>query len=208
MPRRKIVKYNQYKLNPRCFSFNFLDDPTKFKHELEEIIGNKKVFVELCAGYGEYSIQFAKYNPDWIVIASDIKEDRLIIPTRVAQRELLNNFFTLRMDANIFDLVFEDVFDVIYLIHPDPQPNKKRKRLNQPKFISQINKGLKENGVFRLVTDNLDFFQEFEANLELQKYNYLSNDAFQVIPTRYNLKFVTDNNLSKTLTFNKQKQKN
>ena len=64
----------------------------------------------------------------------------------------------------------EDEIDEIWIIFPDPQHQKERKRLTSPIFIDRYKKLLKAGGIVQLKTDNFPLFeytQEVIAELGL-----------------------------------------
>jgi tRNA G46 methylase TrmB len=96
----------------------------------------------------------------------------------------------------------------MYLVHPDPQVNKMRIRLNQPKFINIYYHLLKPNGVLKLITDNNDFYYEFLNNIGdfIINQNIINGEKseFEVLKTRYNVKFINDDNPTKIMILNKK----
>ena len=223
MPRTKEIKYKAFKEHSRCFSYGYGQDLVELRERLDAISKDKKVFVELCAGYSEYSLEYlrnAEFTKnilindgnnipnDTISIAVDIKEDRLMSALKIAEKEGLDNFYCLRVSiAHIAELL-KNFADIVFLVHPDPQLESKRKRLNQPVFIDIYNTILKPQGSFTLVTDNVVFFDEFLDNnkFEIKYQTFLgeSEGPFDIIKTRYNTKFINFDNQTKILTFEKQ----
>jgi tRNA (guanine-N7-)-methyltransferase len=208
MPRTKQIKYDKFKTDPWCLNYDYQDEVEKSLKVINSWVGQDKVMVELCAGYCEYSLDYAAKNPDIICIAIDIKEDRLMYANRIAKEQGIQNIRFIRTYINNLDKLFNYNINTIYLVHPDPQVNKKRIRLNQPKFIDIYYSMLKQNGELKLITDNNDFFIEFLNNIG--EFKILSNDLnaektndFEVLKTRYNIKFINDDNPTKILTLKK-----
>jgi tRNA G46 methylase TrmB len=202
MSRTKLAKYYSYKSDPRCFAYYWGQERDELIKQIDTITKGKKIFIELCAGYCEYSLEFARNNKDYLCIAVDIKEDRLYSGLRIAKEEGLDNFICLRINIGHISELFQDYTDLIYLVHPDPQVNNKRKRLNQPKFIESYERVLKTNGKLVLITDNDEFFDEYNSNNHMNNI-YSTNFAekaqidIKILPTRYNSKFITSENLTK-----------
>jgi tRNA (guanine-N7-)-methyltransferase len=209
MPRTKQIKYDKFKADGNCLNYNYGDDNS---NALETIRNWAKdysgIMVELCAGYCEYSLDYAAKNPGILCVAIDIKEDRLMYANRLAKEQGLKNIRFIRTYINNLDKLFEDNIDTIYLVHPDPQVNKKRIRLNQPKFINIYYSLLKPNGVLKLITDNNDFYNEFLFNIGDFNINQNILNAelseFEVLKTRYNIKFINEDNPTKVLILNKK----
>jgi tRNA (guanine-N7-)-methyltransferase len=208
MPRTKQIKYDKFKTDPWCLNYEYQEDNSKALKVINSWVGQSQVMVELCAGYCEYSLDYAAKNPEVICIAIDIKEDRLMYANRIAKEQGLTNIRFIRTYINNLDKLFVSNINTIYLVHPDPQINKKRIRLNQPKFIDIYHSVLIENGELKLITDNDDFYNEFLYNIG--EFTILSNDLnaektkdFEVLKTRYNIKFINGDNPTKILTLKK-----
>jgi tRNA (guanine-N7-)-methyltransferase len=211
MPRTKQIKYNLFKDDSNCIGFSYFDNPIIVIDKIKE--WNKpfnKVFVELCAGYGEYTIDFAINNPDTLCIAIDIKEDRLMSCNNIAKSLGLTNVRCIRTEISYIDKILMDSIDTMYIVHPDPQVIYIKKRLNQPKYIEQYLKCLKKDGVLRLITDNINFFKEFKINI-MNQTNIIplintinaEQDLINIIKTRYNQKFINNENQTKVLEIKK-----
>ena len=209
MPRTKQIKYDKFKTDFWCLNYDYNDDALIAKTTIQKWTNDyPKLMLELCAGYCEYSLDYAIKNPDTLCIAIDIKEDRLMFANRLAREQGIKNLRFIRTYINNIELLFESNVDVIYLVHPDPQVNKKRIRLNQPKFINNYYSSLKPGGELRLITDNNDFYDEFIKNIGsfgIQKniLNAELDSEFEVLETRYNLKFITPDNPTKVLILKK-----
>jgi tRNA (guanine-N7-)-methyltransferase len=205
MPRTKQIKYDKFKIDNHCLNFNFGEDNSSALKIIQNWTQDYSgIMVELCAGYCEYSLDYATKNPNILCIAIDIKEDRLMYANRLAVEQGLKNVRFIRTYINNLDKLFDKNIDIIYLVHPDPQVNKKRIRLNQPKFVGIYYSMLKTNGELRLITDNTDFYDEFVTNIGEFKIikNILNAEKygkFEILKTRYNLKFINDNNPTKIL---------
>jgi tRNA (guanine-N7-)-methyltransferase len=222
MPRKKLLKYLEFKDQKNCFSLlptysEITKETDKFELkifpiQIQNILNNgNQNFIELCSGYCEYTVDFAIKNPSINCFSIDIREDRLLTGQRKAKEKGLNNCYFISTAIglnNIFEK-FYNSFENIYLVHPDPEPNNKKKRLNQDKFISLYVKMMKQNGIFTLITDNTEFYNEFCINIQMQKgldiiieTNNLES-VQDVIKTRYNEKFITEVNTTKMISFRK-----
>jgi tRNA G46 methylase TrmB len=205
MSRTKLIKYNLFKSHKKCINYDFGEE-TAPKIELISTLSQDydSVFVELCAGYCEYSLEYAKDNPKTLCIAVDIKEDRLMYACNLAKESGIDNLIFIRTDIAYLDKILINTTDQLYITHPDPQINKKRKRLNQNRYLQVYYNILKQAGELTLITDNQEFYEDFILN---------SNDLFEpsiepnqinILPTRYNLKFINENNLTKTYVATKK----
>jgi tRNA (guanine-N7-)-methyltransferase len=212
MPRTKQIKYDKFKADVNCLNYDFGDDNSIalviIQNWAKDYSG---IMVELCAGYCEYSLDYSAKNLDTLCIAIDIKEDRLMYANRLAKEQGLKNIRFIRTYINNLDKLFDSNIDTIYLVHPDPQVNKKRIRLNQPKFVNIYYSILKPNGVLNLMTDNNDFYNEFLNNIGdfMITQNIINGEKseFEVLKTRYNVKFINEDNPTKILILNRTSEK-
>ncbi len=209
MSRTKQIKYDKFKTDNNCLNYNYQEDNVFATNCINNWSKNYSgIMIELCAGYCEYSLDYAANNPNILCIAIDIKEDRLMYANRLAKEQGITNIRFIRTYINNLDQLFVNNVDVIYLVHPDPQVNKKRIRLNQPKFISIYYSMLKEGADLSLITDNTEFYNEFVNNIgdfvvKNNIDNAEQNGPFPILKTRYNIKFINATNPTKLLTLKK-----
>lgn len=198
MSRTKLKKYNQFKTDPNCLNYEYGEDVGPKVEFIKSKSSNfKRVFVELCAGYCEYSLEYSELNPNTLCIAVDIKEDRLMYACNLAKSKGLNNILFVRTDIAYLYQIITNQVDLLYITHPDPQINKKRKRLNQPRYMEVYSNMLNDKGEMLLVTDNQDFYDEFIEQSKI-KFDCIDiNSPINILPTRYNLKFITESNQTK-----------
>jgi tRNA G46 methylase TrmB len=203
MSRTKQIKYNLFKTHSKCLSYQFGTDPSVVQSRIIGALSNyQELWVELCAGYCEYTLDFARNHPNILCLAIDIKEDRMMFACRQAEQEDLDNVLFLRCDILHIDQLLTNLCDQIYLIHPDPQINKQRQRLNQPRYQQVYTNICKLGGQLTLITDNQDFYDEFITFNTIGPWMVCANNT-KILPTRYNLKFVDSDNLSKVFKMTK-----
>lgn len=97
----------------------------------------------------------AHTNPNCNYIGVDIKGARLWRGCKTAIDENLSNVAFIRTQVEFLDKSFaEGEISEIWITFPDPQPNKARKRLTCPMFLSRYEKLLKKGGTVNLKTDD------------------------------------------------------
>jgi tRNA (guanine-N7-)-methyltransferase len=124
---------------------------------------DQPIVLELACGGGEYTVGLGEKYPDKNFIGVDIKGNRIWKGAKKSFQNGMKNIGFLRTRIDFIENCFgENEVDEIWITFPDPQPqkNRKRKRLTNPLFLNRYRKILKEDGWIRLKTDS-DFFFEF-----------------------------------------------
>ncbi len=115
------------------------------------------ITLELGCGRGEYTIGLAAANPFQNYIGIDLKSNRMWTGAQQAINLNLNNVQFLRTRVEYIERVFsESEINEIWIMFPDPQPQKPRarKRLTHPRFLQLYKKVLKPGGIIHLKTDS------------------------------------------------------
>ena len=164
-----MVKFENCIEVPNAFEIS--DFPLKGNWATEHFKNENPITLELACGKGEYSLGQGEMYPNRNFIGLDIKGNRLWKGAREALEKGLNNVAYLRTRIDhITNLFGENEIDEIWIIFPDPQHQKERKRLTSPIFIERYKKLLKAGGIVQLKTDNFPLFeytQEVIAELGL-----------------------------------------
>lgn len=199
MPRiAKVPVFKQFSEAINCWERDALP------MSISEIFGNEQapLMIELGAGSCYFSRGFAQAHPDWNVIATDLKRDRLWKGAKRAVKDKLDNIAFINIDvAKLAQLVPDQSVDQLWLTFPDPYPKARqaKHRMNQPDFLKTYKKLLKPKGTFHLKTDDSNFFTETIENLEKQKWmleiiepdlHQSSLDGDELIRTRYEQEFM------------------
>jgi len=118
------------------------------------------ITLELACGKGEYSLGQAAMFPDRNFIGVDIKGNRIWKGATEAQRNGLTNVAYLRTHIDhIAKLFGPDEVAEIWIIFPDPQLQKDRKKLTSPLFLDRYRQLLRKGGTINLKTDNLPLWE-------------------------------------------------
>jgi tRNA (guanine-N7-)-methyltransferase len=113
------------------------------------------VILELGCGKGEYTTGLARKFPENNFIGIDVKGARLWRGALTALSDNLSNALFIRTRIEFINSFFgPDEISEIWITFPDPQIEKKRKRLISPRFLNTYTKFLKNNGIIHLKTDN------------------------------------------------------
>lgn len=180
------------------------------KEKIQEILKkeenkNKKIFLEIGMGKGDFITALARNYPDNIYIGVELNKSVLAIAckklTKYEQDNnvKLNNLYLMSFDAITLTDIFEkNQIEKIYLNFSDPWPKKRhvKRRLTYKDFLSLYKQVLKEHGEIEFKTDNRGLFeyslvsiQNFgstfkEVYLDLHKVENIEN-----FETEYEQKF-------------------
>lgn len=147
------------------------DHYLKGKWNTDLFKNNNPIILELGCGKGEYTIALAKANSNKNFIGVDIKGNRMWVGAKQALELQLINVAFLRTRIEFIQSFFaSNEVDEIWITFPDPQPqkNRRRKRLTSPVFLNRYKTFLKPNGCIHLKTDS-EFL--FEYTLEICNKN-------------------------------------
>lgn len=128
---------------------------------------DRPIVLELAAGKAEYTVGLAALYPEKNFIAVDKKGNRLWVGAKKTQEQKLANTAFVRSQIDFLtDWFGPKEVDEIWIIHPDPQLGKARKRLTGPLFLPRYREILKTGGIIHLKTDNTVLY---EYTLEMIK---------------------------------------
>ena len=143
----------------------------KTKEEIQEIINendNKKVYLEIGMGKGDFITELSQLDKDSIFIGVEVSPPVLASAVKKLKRYesenkvKLDNLYFMSFDAIDIASIFENgQIEKIYLNFSDPWPKKKhaKRRLTNEKFLAEYKKVLKENGRIEFKTDNRGLFE-------------------------------------------------
>ncbi len=113
------------------------------------------IIVELGCGKGEYTVGLAKHNPENNYIGVDIKGARMWRGATTVEQEGIKNAAFLRSRIDFIEKLFDNnEVSEIWITFPDPQREKRRKRLTSPMFLNRYRNILKKDGIINLKTDS------------------------------------------------------
>ena len=148
----------------------------KGKWHQEFFKNDNPIVLELACGGGEYTVGLAELYPEKNFVGVDIKGNRIWKGATKALDKGLKNvgFLRTRIDfiANCFA---KGEVDEIWITFPDPQPqkNRRRKRLTNAMFLNRYKSFLKPEGKMRLKTDSTFFYEFTKEVIEEQQLEVL-----------------------------------
>jgi tRNA (guanine-N7-)-methyltransferase len=152
--------------------------PLKNQWKSEYFKNDHPLVLELGCGKGEYTVNLALSNPEKNFIGVDIKGARLWKGCKMVREMELKNVAFIRSRIEYIEYFFgKHEVDDIWLTFPDPQPqsNRKRKRLTSPLFLNRYINFLKPGGIIHLKTDNLGLYEFTLEIIEEQGHNLVFN---------------------------------
>jgi tRNA (guanine-N7-)-methyltransferase len=155
--KRKKYKFAKFANANNCFEYDSWIAGAQ-QGELPSQID----ILEVGAGTGLFSVELAHRKPDKVVVALDVKADRLQKGAYLALEKGLTNIYFIRARADqLSELFSSQLIKKIWLTFPDPYPKRRNRgrRLTHLSFIEIYKNILDKNGSVYLKHDNLEFFQ-------------------------------------------------
>ncbi len=174
--KRKLERFAEMNTFPHVIQPAFdevfrKDYPLKGKWKSAFFNNDNPITLELGCGKGEYTVGLARLFPERNYIGIDIKGARMWKGAKTSLAENITNIGFLRTRIEFINSFFaQGEVNEIWLTFPDPQAEKKRKRLTSSRFLNLYRQFLTDNGRIHLKTDNELLFQ---YTLDLLRYNQL-----------------------------------
>jgi len=187
--KKKLAHFAENLTFPHLFQNPYPDflQPFQLKGNWKRVFfqNDNPLIIELGCGKGEYSVNLAIQNPGKNYIGTDIKGARLWKGCKMVQEMNLKNVAFIRSRVEYIEYFFgRDEVDEIWLTFPDPQPqsNRKRKRLTSPLFLNRYKNLLKPGGIIHLKTDNAGLYQFTLEIIKEEKHQLLfaSEDIYHM----------------------------
>lgn len=163
MPKIKEKRMEQIRALENVFEWTEYNSRSPFPIGTwnSEIFQNEfPIVLELACGKGEYSIGLARLHQDKNLIGFDIKGNRMWVGATKAKENSLNNVRFFRAYIDHLDQFFaEKEIDEVWIIFPDPQLNKDRKKLTSQKFLELYRPLLKPGARINLKTDSPELYE-------------------------------------------------
>lgn len=179
------------------------------KEKLQEVLSssenkNKKVYLEVGMGKGDFISKLASMNKDDIYIGVEVSKPVLALAVKKINRFekenniSINNLYLMSFDAKDLSEVFNpNQIEKLYLNFSDPWPKKKhtKRRLTYKDFLDEYKKILKKDGIIEFKTDNRILFEFSLVSMQnygmefLEIYLDLHKTDIENIVTEYEEKF-------------------
>jgi len=147
--------------------------------DLPKIFGRAAPFhVDLGCGDGAFLFALAERNPEKNFFGIERLAARVEKACRKAAK--IDNMRVLHAETSyaVRYLLPERAVETFYLLFPDPWPKRRhwRRRIVTADFLKAIHGALEGNGIFRIATDQADYFNHIRKFAE-------ESDYFTVAPT-------------------------
>lgn len=206
---KKLARFAEFSTFPNTYEKS---EGLKSNWQTKVFNNNSPIVLELAAGKAEYTVGMSRLFPNKNFVAIDKKGNRLWVGAKKTQEEKLANTAFARTQIDFLSDWFGPAeVDEIWIIHPDPQIDKARKRLTGPMFIARYREILKPGGVIHLKTDSTLLYEYTleiiaEQNLKLISHHAdiynaeLYNDVL-AIKTYYEQMFTAKGETIKYISF-------
>lgn len=163
MPKIKLERMQEIQRMPNVFEWTDYNSKNAFPkgNWNSDLFKNPNpICLELACGKGEYSVGLGQLYPDRNYVGFDIKGNRLWVGANKALELGLDNVRYFRAYIDHLDQFFgPEEIDEIWIIFPDPQLKKNRKKLTSPKFLKLYAPLLKKGARIHLKTDSPELYE-------------------------------------------------
>ena len=136
--------------------------------------GSDRLTLELACGRAEYTVGLALRYPDRNFIGVDIKGNRMWVGANYSlTHQMLNTAFLRAYIGHLEHYIPEQSVEEIWIIFPDPQLKKDRKKLTSTRFLKLYKKLLISDGTIHLKTDSSELFEFTLEQIELYNLTIL-----------------------------------
>lgn len=150
---------------------------------------DRKIGLELGAGNGLFSINFAKSNPDWFLLSFERTLEKSLKFKKLSQKfpDLKNHLYYLRADGiNVVSHLIPDTsIDKIFFLYPNPylKAKQKNQRWHNMPFFTEVIRVLKHHGEIEF-RSNLKWYIE-ECMVKLQAFKELNLSQFEELNQKH-----------------------
>ena len=147
------------------------------KIRLTKIDSNKYNIIDIGPGYGESTIEIAKYDKERVIIACEKYLDGINKIAENSVDECLSNINIFH--GNVLQLLDEyctnKIISEMWILFPDPWPKKKhfKRRLLNIFFFNKIKNLLKKNAIIHIATDSKSYLSQILGTVYDVQNEYL-----------------------------------
>jgi len=150
------------------------------------------VEVDLGCGDGSFLVALAKQNPEHNFLGLERLLGRSRSACRKITHEGVTNVRVLRIESSyaVAHLFSSNSIATFYLLFPDPWPKRRHhaRRLVNRKFLESVFCALRDDGLFILATDDLDYFNQIRK-LTNEMNTFASETPNELPPTTFEKHF-------------------
>ncbi|MDA9231471.1 tRNA (guanosine(46)-N7)-methyltransferase TrmB [Rickettsiales bacterium] len=177
----------------RIKSRKLSDNKIKIHQELlpiyqKDFATQDNLILEIGFGFGDFTFELAKKNPNYNIIASETHINGVINLLSKLEKEPLNNISIFQDDVRILlGKIPDNILNKVYILFPDPWPKAKhhKRRIINNDFIKILSKKIQKNGKLIIATDH-DSYKKWIMNVIISNneftWNAKSNKDWQEFP--------------------------
>lgn len=158
----------------RKFRSDLVPKPRDMEFHWNEALGTQiPVDLEIGAGVGRHSIEYAASNPSRHIIAIERTREKFEKFQRRFDNHELNNLTIIHDDAihwlNHYGR--PELFSKVFILYPNPEPKNPNQRLGNMPFVGFLKDLMKENGTLEIRTNIPEYFEEAKESL-VENWNF------------------------------------
>ncbi len=177
--QRLIRSFGRIKSRKLSEHKNFLLENLLPKYQLQSFDCKGEVILEIGFGFGDFTYNLAKNNPQKFIFASEPHINGVVNLLGKLESEPLTNLKISREDVrNLLQNFPDQFFSEIYILFPDPWPKSKhfKRRLITAEFLDKIlSPKMKANSTVTIATDH-DSYKTWilSETLRSEKFSWLA----------------------------------
>ena len=148
--------------------------------------------VDLGCGEGSFLNEQAQRLPEKNFLGIERLARRVEKACRKAQKTENMRVLCAETSYAVRYLLPENSVETFYLLFPDPWPKRRhhRRRIFSHELLDQISTALREKGLFRIATDQLDYFHQIEQISGAHpRFEIIDQDAADLPQTKFEKRF-------------------
>jgi tRNA (guanine-N7-)-methyltransferase len=159
-------------------------------------IGCRSLEIDVGCHKGRFLVEMAQRYPVRNFLGIERQRERAERAKKKISLLGLGNAEVLHGDGlEIIGCLPDACADCVHILFPDPWPKRRHKsrRMVQEKFLLEVQRILKFQGLLQLVTDDADYAREMEfAIANIAAFQRTGGDLRDYPPTEFQIKFLAD----------------
>lgn len=184
--------------------------------DFKQFINNPKLALEIGFGFGDFTFNFIKNNPETNLLACETHINGIAALLQKLEIVPLNNVKIFKSDARLLlEKLENNIFDQIYILFPDPWPKSKhyKRRIINTDFVNLLSTKIKPSGKLIIATDH-ESYRNWIMEVMVQRQDFImeniSQDNWHNFPdnwveTKYQKKAMREGRTSVYLEFIRRK---
>lgn len=189
------------------------ENPERAALDIQELAGDRPLWLEIGFGGGEHLVHQALQNPDVQFLGVEPYVNGVAMLLGKMRKAGVNNIKLHMGDArNLMDVLPHETVSKAFLLYPDPWPKLRhhRRRFVTPEHLIPLNRCLKIGAEFRVATDIEDYVRQTLGEVPKAGFDWLAEGPEDWrapwgdwISTRYEQKALREDRTPHYMTFQK-----